>query len=861
MVRAALLGWSLLASCAGQDLFLSKRLPETSDQPISKVYVLFSNHLDVGYTDYAMSAPPRSSFQAKSGEQCESGSIWVGYVDKVNVWIQHVSFQSAMASTPAVRVAILGGSAGGVITPDQPCCGDSFDVQAANLTQQGFDYRIERLNPSKEGGWGQELLLGWSTDVDACPFPALPPSPPYGGVPVLLKNWYDFVPRAASTAFRLPLLEGAKPEWEYKWMGHSWVFDMFLGCQDAPDGPELNATILKCPTPEQVADFEAAVRSGAVTWHAFPHNAEPEMYTADFFLASLNRTFELDRRFGRSTRRALSQRDVPGLSRAAIPLLREAGVELVAIGANGAAGHGGVADVPRVFRWEDRATGQDVITLLHQGGYGSFDSIHDCAIVHEAGTAICPAWRSDNTGPHSAEEALEIFQKVQAAFPNATVRSSDAYEEFLDAVKPVKDLLPTITQELGDSWIHGVSTDPVKVATYRAALRARKLCQSEGRWDFNGRAENAFDRLVVKVGEHTWGDNSHECREAPWNNTALHRTLEDGTWQGQKCIATWKEQRNYILNAVMELKLWDGACAEDVARAVREASPPSSPFDVSRYTKLDDMFQTFALGDLSLAFGPTGGMVKLSKDGYDWASPESPLAEFVYQTLDGSTMQDFIHNYSKDVGCCSDDFYKPGLPDSLDGGSTAGIARGQLQELWHRSELGSMSFVAVIVMPSFEHEFRGAPEKVLLKADVSEGSLALTLQLRNKTITHIPETPWLAFPARAEAVEAHKMGSWLDPTDVPLSFGFWAPHLHALDLGFRFASGHRSLAVQTLDAALASFGVMNPTPYHHAVPKASDGVYVSLVNNIWNTNYPQWFPFSGEFQADSNLQYRFVLSL
>merc|ERR1712007_319783 len=131
--------------------------------------------------------------------------------------------------------------------------------------------------------------------------------------------------------------------------------------------------------------------------------------------------------------------------------------------------------------------------------------------------------------------------------------------------------------------------------------------------------------------------------------------------------------------------------------------------------------------------------------------------------------------------------------------------------------------------------------------DVMGNNLYLTLQLHNKTATHIPETAWLAFPAAKSTVSLRfdKMGSWIAPNESLLSFGFWAPHLHAVDSGFVYFLKNSTLGVEMLDSPLLSVGAMNPTPYYPVVPQAADGAFVSLVNNIWNTNYPQWFPFSG----------------
>ena len=55
---------------------------------------------------------------------------------------------------------------------------------------------------------------------------------------------------------------------------------------------------LECPTPAAFAAFEAGVRRGDLTWHAFPLNAQPELYTPTLFDAALNLTFAEDDFFG-----------------------------------------------------------------------------------------------------------------------------------------------------------------------------------------------------------------------------------------------------------------------------------------------------------------------------------------------------------------------------------------------------------------------------------------------------------------------------------------------------------------------------------------------------------------------------------
>ena len=57
-----------------------------------------------------------------------------------------------------------------------------------------------------------------------------------------------------------------------------------------------------------------------------------------------------------------------------------------------------------------------------------------------------------------------------------------------------------------------------------------------------------------------------------------------------------------------------------------------------------------------------------------------------------------------------------------------------------------------------------------------------------------------------------------------------------------------------------SIGDANPLPTPLRVPEPSHGVHHALCGNMWNTNYPFWYPFApGERDATS--QFRFTLEL
>ena len=90
----------------------------------------------------------------------------------------------------------------------------------------------------------------------------------------------------------------------------SWLVDAYRHCNATKintRGPAFPSDVV-CPNATAVAAFNEAVRRGDITYHAFPFNAEPELFTPELFDAALNLTFAQDAFYGHPKRRTLSQR-------------------------------------------------------------------------------------------------------------------------------------------------------------------------------------------------------------------------------------------------------------------------------------------------------------------------------------------------------------------------------------------------------------------------------------------------------------------------------------------------------------------------------------------------------------------------
>eukprot|EP00935_MAST-01C_sp_MAST-1C-sp1_P002549 g2549.t1 len=411
---------------------------------------------------------------------------------------------------------------------------------------------------------------------------------------VVNRYWHDHIPKAIDTAKQFREKTGNKTA--YRWMVHAWIIAMYRHCSSPGnivniDGPGY-PNQLHCPNATQLAELEAAVKRGDITWHAFPFNAEPETYSSDGFDRALDLTFAEDDYYGHPHRLTYNQRDVPGLTRAAIPKLVARGVKAVSVGENGQCA---AVNVPPIFVWRDNNTQTEVLAMFHPHGYGAeppapsaasaaesrrrrlhaddddddddlkaFEEdtpslgtgLGDCVKVPEAHTALCYAWLSDNRGPHSYDQANGVFQQVQKLFPGAKVVASDAFDDFVQDVWEHRDSLPVVTAEIGDTWIHGASTDPFRIARFRAASRLAATADAEAKaaGTANAKSDNrlTFERLLMKVGEHTWGWNGGSIRKSSWSNPDLQKSMKSSK-DFITAPYTWLEQRHFVENAVVAL--------------------------------------------------------------------------------------------------------------------------------------------------------------------------------------------------------------------------------------------------------------------------------------------------------------------
>src|SRR5690606_26467175 len=110
----------------------------------------------------------------------------------------------------------------------------------------------------------------------------------------------------------------------------------------------------------------------------------------------------------------------------------------------------------------------------------------------------------DNHGPPAETAVEETYAALRSQMHGSSVVAS-TLDDFARRLDTVRDSLPVVTSEIGDSWIHGVGTDPTKVRQYRELCRLRSRWLEQSLSSADRSRLNRFSRALIMIPEHTWG--------------------------------------------------------------------------------------------------------------------------------------------------------------------------------------------------------------------------------------------------------------------------------------------------------------------------------------------------------------------
>ncbi|MGA8729242.1 MAG: DUF5054 domain-containing protein [Terracidiphilus sp.] len=584
---------------------------------------------------------------------------------------------------------------------------------------------------------------------------------------------------------------------------------------------------LEQASPADRKRMEDAIAHGDIAWHALPFSWQTEMIDPSMISAGIALSKSLDHRFGRTTTGA-KMTDVPGHTRGIIAPLASQGVQFLDIGVNGGST---TPDVPPLFVWKDLG-GKSIVMMYHHD-YGGVVRVPGSDI------AVSVNVRGDNSGPHTADEVEDIYDDLHHQFPNAEIVATDL-TEIANAVEPYRANFPVLTQEIGDTWIHGIASDPLKVARYREIARLRLYWIAQGKFQAGDATDIALLRRVLLEAEHTWGTDTKTWLDFD------HYTPHDLAlviYSKNYTVAefSWQEKRQDLIDGIATLPkpLHDEAHA--AIRALEPAEPKLTA--ASSHAPADEIDTTHFL----LAFDPhTGAIQRLrnKKTGVEWASPTHPIALFTYQTFSQADYAQFIANY----GVIKADWFQMdfGKPNIEKFGAESREWQPTLSAIEVAQDHEGHRILAHLSLHDPEASQSGRvafPQKLYLQLTlpVAEPVIHMELSWFAKPATRMPEAMWLTFnpsvPSR-EGWTMDKSGEQVSPLDV-VSGGNRS--LHAVSTGFAYRDSSRVFAVECIDAPLIAFGERSTLKFSRSQPDLSLGVHSNLFNNTWGTNYIMWF--------------------
>lgn len=612
---------------------------------------------------------------------------------------------------------------------------------------------------------------------------------------VVERNYIEeFIPKALEVAERLK--KDGKGE-RYIWTTGSWLIWRYL----------------QTATPEAVEQLKKAIADGDIVWNGVPYTTESESMNLDLFSTCLSLTQRLDKMFCKHTI-AAKMTDVPGHTRSIIGPLCRAGIRFLHIGVNFACP---VPAVPPFCRWRD-PEGNEII-LAYQQEYGSE------SILPDGKTAIAVNFTGDNHGPHSYEAVKSIYANLRKRYPNARLIPA-SFNEIAEDLLKMKDSLPVITSEIGDTWIYGYGSSPVRMAKFRALSRLYSQWLKEGKLDRESDEALNFAVELGLIGEHTQGmDIKTHLRN--WDKYDMDKFIPArGEPAFQRVEQSWKEIDDYIGLAIAYLP---EHLRNEAWKEIEETEKIATPSFTVNASKGDYAPWQCELLDGNLRIGGLS-----------------------YQMFDSNDYRIFLKNYLRnDPQWALEDLSKIGLDDSKAVSTSLSALTVRREE---RKEKKGQRFVYELSFPHRHRiDARCYPEKMYVNALSYKNGKKSELEVTfvNKPAVRLPESYWLSFNvADIVSLVAEKVGQPVDLLDVVEKGN---RQMHGIDRFVDIVTSQGIVRIWSKDAFLVNIGEPCGLNYNLQYPDKRGGIHFNLGNNLWNTNFSMWW--------EGSITYRFIVEL
>eukprot|EP01127_Copromyxa_protea_P005619 TRINITY_DN15506_c0_g1_i1.p1 TRINITY_DN15506_c0_g1~~TRINITY_DN15506_c0_g1_i1.p1 ORF type:complete len:787 (-),score=136.21 TRINITY_DN15506_c0_g1_i1:30-2390(-) len=592
------------------------------------------------------------------------------------------------------------------------------------------------------------------------------------------------------------IVETSLADPEFIFTTHPWILYSYFNCErlqkyiiNVPDVDFI------CPTPSMVAAVEAMIKRGQMVWHSFAYDGFNEMLGVPLFSRAFDYAKWLSTKFGVPEVVTMSNIDIPGIYRAQLPTILNSGTKALYIGQNPFdAWAGAVLDLPNLFLWESPTNPKEkLLTMTHKLGYGGltpFDAIVDPVSGH----ALVVQCVLENAPAYTPVDVNMYINKVKKYFPNAHVAPS-TFDNFSKQLLEHVDKLPVLKQDIGDTWVRAIPSDPIKTSTFLNQRRHFEDCVSSG--GCLPLQPKTMDEVffLLSAPEHNFG---LPCQIYSWEQAAL----------------SYQEKRDMLRSAERiqnERKL-----------AVHEENP-----EKEKNTEKEAPFEC-----AKVTWGPDAAITQLVWNGKDYADATHKLG-LVY--------------------------YTEHAVQGLKGEETTGwgdpvekfLVYNSTPSLQTHSGDGCLLFTATSIIPQNDTETGPMILFHVLQFSPKENMATLTVKFTNKAMSYHFYATWTQDVTFGPAASIQfrpastTSDSWtvtaLDVEYSPSNFAAnGTSHYHVVDV----AKFSNKLAIRPLDTPLLLFGNASASWFTNwsSPPDYDAGAWFNVFNQ-WNGNWIVGWPW------------------
>lgn len=599
----------------------------------------------------------------------------------------------------------------------------------------------------------------------------------------------EFIPNAIDVAESVNNDDDKK----FVWTTGSWILNEMLEYGDSEK-------------------LSAALKNGDIAPHALPFTLHTELLDYDTLDYGLSIVERLDEIRGRRTI-ASKMTDVPGHTKALIPLLARHGIKLLHIGVNGASA---LADVPPCFLWKN---GDDEVVVIYSGEYGGeYKNEYIDNILYFDHTL-------DNHGASGSEAVLSNVAEIGKKYPDYTVVGG-TLDDYAEQIWEIRDRLPVITSEIGDSWIHGAGTDPYKAGAIRTLISCKNEWLSNGTMTRDSEEYKGLCSYILCLAEHTCG---MDCKLIDGiNDYYLRKDFAPIQSAGkfQKIEKSWAEQRNYINLAL------DCLSPEHrkIAKIKIDSLIPQSPATLNG--KGLSANEEIEVNGTRLMLNKYGAIKQIG------AITDNTMPLILYRTYNGQDYEGWHRDYNRNIEETKhwslQDFGRPNLLKY-----DKDFKQGDFCYKMTDAVINGNEITVNLAIDDYCYNELGAPRLFQVVYKIENGKITINASWYDKPISRITESIAINIPVATSSLMYQKLDSLINPLDVVYNGNRKLSAVQGVICDNAEITNHLS--------PLVTIGRPNLMNWNNEYSDINDGISFVLYDNVWGTNFPLWYGDNARF--------------